>query len=793
MNRYSQMPNKLVNLHTMIQGFDYQIRDLNISQEQKQIAIKTIRKIEDKLSQAKYVFPILNHVSIHHILLDGIANPGQEITDLLSPDELSAALLLDIDKMGITDPITQKYNLRQTYTNNKIQDAKKLTLDFFNHIKEINKGKEKYLPEFLILASTLTKDINERYTEENKNHIFFNTPIIPELFNVLQEQNLTGANVPEDMGYLIKTAKTLNTDTKEIWENPNSPYYNTKPYTAVHFFGANIKDNNFSFNKERKKYVLDNLKAPVPIKEIKDKLIAQGKIYPNQQPDEQQITEYTIKIKKETLKSTLTTSQHLNETINVAKDGIVKKIPVRDLIKTLTPKATEEAIAMDKLIKELKPEDIKDQTFFKMYYNYTKPYFNAKNFLSLQTLYLENKNQRPIKDIHIIEPDTKNDKIYTGKLLPKNNPTYLFAGNITDCCQKINGEAESVVWDTAQNPNSWIFAVLDDSNKIIAQSYIWESQGTYTIDSIESQIKSVPKENTILQDFFNIHLNNIYKKFAAELGDLVFIVNNNTPATNISPISPKVYEREFTNQTGIYKGDSNKKKLFHKDYSNINLNEKPDNQKDKELYLLKLLDAFRNSNYQQGKYIYELGKTNVNFTSMDRHLLETELFQKALDQEFNTEQLKQTDLYQNFTPNADQKIYYEIMRLIINDIETNYLYELIDLYIRTDAKQRLTQILNECFQWGQENQLSTNIKTKYKEIIQDPKIRIYEYLKNNNIKYVATSGNIHILETRPITLDPKILDLAFYNHINITQRSGDVENPIEHKKILPNNTQQEQE
>ena len=418
------MQNKLVNLHTMIQGFDFQIRDLNISQEQKEIAKQTIRKIEDKLSQAKYVFSISSQVSIHHILLDGLANPGQEITDLLSPDELSAALLLDINKMGITDLITQKYNPRETYTNNKIQDAKKLTLEFFNHIKEINKGKEKYLPEFLILASTLTKDINEKYTEENKNHIFFNSPIIPELFNVLQEQNLSGASVPEDMGYLIKTAKTLNTDTKEIWENPYSPYYNTRPYTAVHFFGANIKDNNFSFNKERKKYVLDNLKAPVPLKEIKDKLIRQGINYPDLQPDEKQIKEYTARIKKETLRSTLTTSQHLDEIINVIKDGQVKKIAVRDLIRTSTPKATEEAIAMDKLIKELKPEDIKDQTFFKMYYNYTKPYFNAKNFISLQNLYLENKNQIPIRDINIIYPDTKNDKVYTAKLLPKNNPTY---------------------------------------------------------------------------------------------------------------------------------------------------------------------------------------------------------------------------------------------------------------------------------------------------------------------------------------------------------------------------------
>ena len=71
------------------------------------------------------------------------------------------------------------------------------------------------------------------------------------------------------------------------------------------------------------------------------------------------------------------------------------------------------------------------------------------------------------------------------------------------------------------------------------------------------------------------------------------------------------------------------------DYSSINLNDKPDNTKDKELYLYKLFAAFRNSNYQQGKYIYELGKTKTDFTSMDRITLEIDLFQKALKEELN--------------------------------------------------------------------------------------------------------------------------------------------------------------
>ena len=171
MNRYSQMPNKFVNLHTIIQDFDFQIRDLNISQEQMAIVKQTIRKIEDKLSQAKYVFPILSQVSIHHILLDALQNTEQEITDILSPDELSAALLLDINKMGITDPITQKYNLRETYTKNKIQDAKKLTLEFFNHIKEINKGKEKYLPEFKDQKVNKKKVVNEFKSEINLKNV----------------------------------------------------------------------------------------------------------------------------------------------------------------------------------------------------------------------------------------------------------------------------------------------------------------------------------------------------------------------------------------------------------------------------------------------------------------------------------------------------------------------------------------------------------------------------------------------------------------------------------------------
>ena len=196
--------------------------------------------------------------------------------------------------------------------------------------------------------------------------------------------------------------------------------------------------------------------------------------------------------------------------------------------------------------------------------------------------------------------------------------------------------------------------------------------------------------------------------------------------------------------------------------------------------------AFINSNYQLGKYIYELAKTNVDFTGMDRNTLETDLFKKALREESNTEQLKQTDLFQNFTSNADQKIYDEIMRLIINDIEKNYLYELIELYIRTDAKERLLKLIIDAVRYiGDQNQIIINIKTKYQDIINDPQFTIYKYLKDNNIKYTATRGNIHIIDTIPITLSQRILDIAYFNKINITQRSGDTENPIEHKKILP--------
>ena len=132
--------------------------------------------------------------------------------------------------------------------------------------------------------------------------------------------------------------------------------------------------------------------------------------------------------------------------------------------------------------------------------------------------------------------------------------------------------------------------------------------------------------------------------------------------------------------------------------------------------------------------------------------------------------------------------------MILNNQDTNYLYELIELYIRTDAKERLLKLIRDAVRYiGDQNQIIINIKTKYQDIINDPQLTIYKYLKDNNIKYVATSGNIHIIDERPITLSQRILDIAYFNKINITQRSGDIENPIEHKKILPNNTIIEQE
>ncbi len=770
--------NRQAILKSEIDNLKREIRNFNITAEQKEIVKNTIRKIEEKLSQAKYIFPIYSHLSTHHILLNGLTSQP-ELVDLLSPDELSAALLLDYNNLKVTDQNTAKYNLQHKFTtNNQIVDAKELTLNLFNHIKEINKGKEKYLPEFLLLATTQIKDPNKRWTEEDKNTLFFNSPVLPEIFNLIQDSEfLTGAQTKEYLNYGIKTAKILNTDTKELWENKNSPYRNLTPLRAIHNFGINIPDNNFSFNKERKKYVLDNLQAPPNLKEIKDRLIARGLLSPQENITSSQIQQESIYLKKQQIASATKSSLHLDKTILYVENGIITKKPVRELANKLTPKALEEAIGMNELMTNLKPEDIKDQTFFKTYYNYTKPKFNAQAFIALQELYINNKNQKPPRDINIIYPDTKNDKVYRGILLSKNNPTYLFAGNITDCCQKINGEAESVIWDIAQNVNSWIFAILDDNNKIIAQSYVWKSNGAYTIDSIESQYHQIPEDNIPLQDFFNIHLKNIYKEFASQLNNLVFIGNNNTPA-KINPISPKIYKQDFKNQEGIYSADSSNKKLFHANYNDITLDEKPDNLADKELQIIKFNDAIRNSNYNMAEKIYEKYAPNLELTSSDNVIIQILLFNKALNEELNTNILKNSTLYKTYLPTAEKLIFDKITELIINDKETQYLYDLLEIYLISNAKEKLINI----FQTAYYNQpLIYKLKEKYQHLYQDPQIIIANYLKENGTQIVSTKGHIHILDT---TLNPNIeplneyiINMAKFNNITITQRTDNIDDP----------------
>ncbi len=132
--------------------------------------------------------------------------------------------------------------------------------------------------------------------------------------------------------------------------------------------------------------------------------------------------------------------------------------------------------------------------------------YSQSNFEYIQEIYDQAKN---IKN-KVIQSG-KSDEKYPVKfrILEKDDPLGFVIGDITNCCQHINGQAESCVIDGYKNPNAGFLVfeenILDENGKptedtrILAQAYVWYDPETKTIcyDNIEipSKVLSELKNN----------------------------------------------------------------------------------------------------------------------------------------------------------------------------------------------------------------------------------------------------------------------------------------------------------
>jgi hypothetical protein len=219
--------------------------------------------------------------------------------------------------------------------------------------------------------------------------------------------------------------------------------------------------------------------------------------------------------------------------------------PIRELIGKISFEEINAIIDSDALIRKIGVENIKDMEFARAFLKYGEYGGNTYYFQTAQDLYLNNQDKEPNWAGKIIRSGH-----LTGRILPKSDKRFLFVGNITGCCQKIDGAAKDSCLDSIENPFSSIFVIENSQGRILAQSYVWEDQdGKIVFDSFETKNKDLE---------FNTDCYNIIKEISKEFSANVFLGswNSETPEELKKYSGPNISSNFFDRYNdNVYKGD----------------------------------------------------------------------------------------------------------------------------------------------------------------------------------------------------------------------------------------------
>lgn len=111
--------------------------------------------------------------------------------------------------------------------------------------------------------------------------------------------------------------------------------------------------------------------------------------------------------------------------------------------------------------------------------------YDQDTFENAQRLFEIGKSM-PESEITLHIKEDKSNAMVTYELLDKDNPLGVVVGNITNCCQTLEGLGSSCVEYGLKEPNSK-FMVFKNNEKIIGQSWVWYDEQTQKIclDNIE--------------------------------------------------------------------------------------------------------------------------------------------------------------------------------------------------------------------------------------------------------------------------------------------------------------------
>lgn len=110
--------------------------------------------------------------------------------------------------------------------------------------------------------------------------------------------------------------------------------------------------------------------------------------------------------------------------------------------------------------------------------------YSQEQFERVQDIYRE-QLKRKESSIPQIEGKCKDSK-YTYKVLRLDDPTAIFVGELTDCCQAIDDAGESCMIHSTTSPNGRVLIVQDESGKVLAQSWLWRNKNVICFDNIEA-------------------------------------------------------------------------------------------------------------------------------------------------------------------------------------------------------------------------------------------------------------------------------------------------------------------
>ena len=128
--------------------------------------------------------------------------------------------------------------------------------------------------------------------------------------------------------------------------------------------------------------------------------------------------------------------------------------------------------------------------------------YSQEDFEKVQAIFRAQKERTKSSIPQIEKKDEKTG--YTYKVLRLDDPTAIFVGELTDCCQALGDVGESCMKHSVTSPNGRVLVVQDGNGKILSQSWIWRNKNTLCFDNIEAVAKDSNNKKIISSNLLSV-------------------------------------------------------------------------------------------------------------------------------------------------------------------------------------------------------------------------------------------------------------------------------------------------